>query len=188
MSRTLITLVCLVAALIAPSLHAQSLAEIKLIAPLDETRGWCVDLFAHLTGAIPIGGFQGHNCFSYMGNGVTEDQGFNDELIQEDGEIRIVYFDLCVTLHDPNPGSFVAAESCNGGEAQRFDLRDDGLIVAAAAPELCLTMGSKSVPGGGGNPIHLIRRLSFETCDADLAELQQWELRYTWEGESSGAH
>ena len=90
MSRTLITLVWLAAALITPPLHAQSLAEIKLVAPLDETRGWCVDLFAHLTGAIPIGGFQGHNCFSYMGNGVTEDQGFNDESSGKTG--RFVLF------------------------------------------------------------------------------------------------
>ncbi|MGI9259124.1 MAG: ricin-type beta-trefoil lectin domain protein [Gammaproteobacteria bacterium] len=163
------------------TLQAQTLTELKLQSPLEETRGWCVDLFAHLTGGLPIGGFQGHNCFSYMGNGVTEDQGFDLEQINEDGEIRIVYFDRCMTLNEPNAGSFVAAEPCNDGPAQQFAVQADGRIVPEAAPDLCLTMGSDSVPGGGGNPIHLIRKLSFETCSDDAAERQQWEFRTQFE-------
>ena len=54
----------LVTIVFSSTLHAQTLAEMKLISPLEETRGWCVDLFAHLTGGQPIGGFQGHSCFS----------------------------------------------------------------------------------------------------------------------------
>ncbi len=175
----------LTATVFVSTLHAQTLTEVKLISPLEETRGWCVDLFAHLTGGLPIGGFQGHNCFSYMGNGVTEDQGFDLELIEETGEIRIVYFDRCMTLHEPNPGSFVAAEPCNDGEAQDFMFQADGRIVAVGSPDLCLTMGPDSVPGGGGDPIHLIRKLSFETCDAESAERQRWELRTKYEGPES---
>ncbi len=166
----------------APVLHAQTLTEVKLISPLEEARGWCVDLFAHLTGGLPIGGFQGHNCFSYMGNGVTEDQGFDLEQIEETGGIRIVYFDRCMTLYELNAGSFVAAEPCNGGDVQQFDIQANGQILPISAPELCLTMGTDSVPGGGGDPIHLIRRLSFELCDVDSAERQRWEFRKTYEG------
>ena len=176
-------LTSVVAAIVfSPMLSAQTLTEVKLISPLEETRGWCVDLFAHLTGGLPIGGFQGHNCFSYEGNGVTEDQGFDLEQLEEKGEIRIVYFDRCMTLHEPNPGSFVAAEPCNDGEMQKFDLRTDGQIVPVGAPDLCLSMGTDSGPGGGGQPIHLIRRLSFETCTEADAERQQWEFRTKYEG------
>ncbi|MBT5560487.1 MAG: hypothetical protein HOJ88_11410, partial [Proteobacteria bacterium] len=92
------------------SVNALTKAEIKLIDPLEEERGWCVDLFAHLTGGLPIGGFQGHNCFLYMGNGPTEDQGFDSEFFVSNNELRLWYFDLCMTLNDPNPGSFVATE------------------------------------------------------------------------------
>ena len=60
-------------------------ASIQLVDPLDDSRGWCVDLFAHLTGALPLGGLQGHNCFLYMGRGPTEDQGFDAELIEGAG-------------------------------------------------------------------------------------------------------
>ncbi len=182
MKKNPISICWLAAIAFAPTLHAQTLTEVKLISPLEETRGWCVDLFAHLRGGLPIGGFQGHNCFSYMGNGVTEDQGFDFEQIEEKGEIRIVYFDRCMTLHEPNAGSFVAAEPCDGGEAQRFDIQADGQIAPAGAADLCLTMGTDSVPGGGGDPIHLIRRLSFEPCETESAERQRWELRTKYEG------
>ncbi len=178
----------LVAIVFSSTLHAQTLAEMKLISPLEETRGWCVDLFAHLTGGQPIGGFQGHSCFSYEGNGVTEDQGFDLERLEESGQIRIVYFDRCMTLHEPNPGSFVAADPCNDGEAQDFEFQADGQIVPISAPGLCLTMGTDSVPGGGGNPIHLIRRLSFEICELESAERQRWELRTMYEGPETAVY
>ena len=169
--------------------------SIQLIDPLDDARGWCVDLFAHLTGALPLGGLQGHNCFLYMGRGPTEDQGFDAEPIGERGEIRIIYFDLCMTLHDPSPGSFVPIEECNDGEAQDFDMTADGRIVPLMAPELCLTLGANTVPGGGrlapvgreaqnNDNIPQIRRLTFETCSEDdeaIAVRQRWQLVDTYE-------
>ncbi|MDB4511864.1 RICIN domain-containing protein [Arenicella sp.] len=163
--------------------------EIKLIAPLDETRGWCVDLFAHLANALPLGGFQGHNCFLYLGKGVTEDQGFDFDLFKKTGELRLVYFDVCMTLYTPDSGSFIAAESCSGEDMQRFEMSDLGEIRPMAAPELCLTLGDLSVPGGGrlapigarppatNEGIHLIRRLTFTSCNDDNATLQQWSFR-----------
>ena len=156
---------------------AETRAEIKLIDPLEEIRGWCVDLFAHLTGGLPIGGFQGHNCFLYMGNGPTEDQGFDIESFDADKEFRLWYFDMCMTLNDPNPGSFVATEPCIDADAQKFEWKADGEIVPLAAPELCLTLGSRVVTGGGGDPIDLIRRLSFESCDPEIVVRQRWEWR-----------
>lgn len=169
--------------------------SIQLIDPLDDSRGWCVDLFAHLTGALPLGGLQGHNCFLYMGRGPTEDQGFDAELIEERGEIRIIHFDLCMTLHDPSPGSFVPIEDCSDGEAQDFDLTAEGRIVPLIAPELCLTLGANTVPGGGrlapvgreaqnNDNIPQIRRLTFETCseaDEAIAVRQRWQLVDTYE-------
>jgi hypothetical protein len=176
---------CLTAAIFLQPASAATLAELKLIAPLEETRGWCVDLFAHLTGGLPIGGFQGHNCFSYMDNTPTEDQGFDAEMYIEQGLIRLDYFDICMTVHEPAAGSFVASEPCTGEDVQKFDMKDSGEIVSVSSPDLCLTMGSRVVTGGGGDPIHLIRKLSFEECDPAIAERQQWELRYLWEGDAT---
>ncbi len=179
MKYKLLLILCASTTFFSANTSAESLAELKLIAPLEENRGWCVDLFAHLTNALPVGGFQGHNCFLYQGNGVTEDQGFDADTF-EDGKIRLVYFDVCMTLHEPNPGSFVAAEPCNGEDVQKFDVKDTGEIVPETASNLCLTMGTRIVTGGGGDPIHLIRQLSFEECTPEAADRQRWELRDTY--------
>ena len=82
----------------------------------------------------------------------------------------------------------MAADPCNDGEAQDFEFQADGQIVPISAPDLCLTMGTDSVPGGGGNPIHLIRRLSFEICELESAERQRWELRTMYEGPETAVY
>lgn len=184
MKLRLTSAICLLLALLSQPSSAATLAELKLVAPLEESRGWCVDLFAHLTGGMPIGGFQGHNCFLYDSDyGPTEDQGFDSEMYLEQGIIRLDYFDICMTVHEPAAGSFVASEPCTGEEVQKFDIKESGEIVSVSSPNLCLTVGTRIVTGGGGTPIHLIRKLSFEDCDPMIAERQQWELRYTYEDE-----
>lgn len=167
--------------------------EIKLVDPLDEPRGWCVDLFAHLRNALPLGGFQGHNCFLDMERGPTEDQGFDAGKFEQEGVLDLAYWDVCLTLHDPNPRSFVAAETCTGEPAQEFEWSSAGQIIPKIAPELCLTLGSSTIPGGGrlapvgARPpkdnvdIPQIRRLSFETCSDENAVLQSWEPRREYE-------
>ena len=191
----LVTLGWALAAAVPLSSAAVTPTVIQLADPLDDSRGWCVDLFAHLTGALPLGGLQGHNCFLYMGRGPTEDQGFDAEPIEERGEIRLIHFDMCMALHAPSPGSFVPIEPCNDGEAQDFEMSADGRIVPLMAPELCLTLGALSVPGGGrlaavgrearnNDNIPQIRRLTFETCredDESIAVRQRWQLADTYE-------
>lgn len=182
MKLRLTAAICVLVALFSQTISAQTLAEVKLIDPMEESRGWCVDLFAHLTGGIPIGGFQSHNCFAGENDGLpTTDQGFDSEMYLQEGRIRLDYFDICMTLHEPRAGSFVASEPCTGEDVQQFDIAATGEIVPVSAPNLCLTVGTIPVTGGGGTPIHLIRKLSFEECDASIANRQRWELRYTYE-------
>jgi|SaaInl5LU_22_DNA_1037371.scaffolds.fasta_scaffold02650_5 hypothetical protein len=168
----------------------QEVVEIKLIDAQDETRGWCVDLFAHLQNAKPLGGFQGHDCFLYFGSGPQIDQGFVEELIPQ-GEFRLPYWDICMTLQEPKHHSYIAAEPCIGEPAQKFTMHDDGRITADMAPELCLTIGSITIPGGGrlapvgarppadNADIPQIRRMTFDNCSEEpvVAVLQKWELR-----------
>ena len=192
--KRLLTLSCAVlCAVLAPSTSWAETAELTLLSPLDETRGWCVDLFAHRQRAMPQGGFQGHNCFLYLGDGPTEDQGFDVNMLKEDGKLYLPYWDVCMTLHEPNARSFVAAETCSGERAQQFEFGEDGRVIAVAAPDLCLTLGAHSVPGGGrlapvgtrppanNEKIHIIRRLTFETCSPESAERQKWGLRNVYE-------
>ena len=178
------------AALLPLSAAAATPTVIQLVDPLDDARGWCADLFGNLAEALPLGGLQGHSCSLDGGRGPTEDQGFDAEPIAERGEIRLIHFDMCMTLHEPNAGSFVPVEPCNDGEAQDFEWSADGRIVPLMAPELCLTLGPTTVPGGerlapagsearDNDNIPQIRRLTFEACngnDPNIAVRQRWQL------------
>jgi len=147
-------------------------------------------LFAHLTNAKPLGGFQGHDCFLYFGSGPQIDQGFDEASIAE-GKFVLPYWDVCMTLQEPKHHSYVAAEPCIGEPAQQITMHDDGRITPDMAPELCLTLGSITIPGGGrlapvgrrppenNADIPQIRRLTFDNCsqEPDIAVLQIWTLR-----------
>jgi len=164
--------------LFAMTASAQTPVEIKLVSAIDEARGWCLDLRGGAGAGEPIGGLHGHTCYTYNGNGPTNDQAFVMEGIDESNEFRMVAFnDLCMTLWEPNDGSFISIETCDDRAQQDFVLNDAGQINPEIMPELCLTLSSVTVPGGGGNPLHLMRDVSFANCDGSISERQTWELR-----------
>ena len=116
--------------LFAMNVNADTLVEVKLIAPIEEDRGWCLDLRGGQNVGQPIGGLHGHTCYTYNGNGPTPDQAFVMELIEENNEFRMVEFnDKCMTLYEPRDGSFISLETCDGREAQHIILTDAGQIV-----------------------------------------------------------
>ena len=157
--------------------------EVKLIAPIEEDRGWCLDLRGGQNNGEPIGGLHGHTCYTYNGNGPTPDQAFVMENIEEQNEFRMVEFnDKCMTLYEPQAGSFISVEACDGRKTQNIVLNEAGQISPKMMPELCVTMGTVVVPGGGGRPLHIMRDVTFEACDSEINERQLWELRAEWTG------
>ena len=169
--------------LFAMNVNADTLVEVKLIAPIEEDRGWCLDLRGRMNNAAPVGGVHGHTCDTYSGNGPIVDQGFSMEDIMQENKFRLVAFkDKCLTLYEPREGSFVSMETCDDRETQAIMMNDSGQIIPEMMPELCLTAGSVVLPGGGGDPLHLMRDISFETCDSDINERQLWEFRTEWNG------
>ena len=168
---------------LAPIVIAETLVEVKLIAPMEEERGWCVDLMGGQANSILIGGVQAHTCYTYQGNGPSLDQAFVKEIITEQSEFRLANFDdKCMTVYEPVAGSFVSIETCDGRTAQQIVMNDDGRISPKTLPELCLTVGPASLPGGGARPLHIIRGLTFEACDTEISERQLWELRSEYDG------
>ena len=55
--------------------------------------------------------------------------------------------------------------------------RKTGQIKPVASASLCLTAGTNTIEGGGGNPVHLKRGLTWETCASSAATRQQWKLK-----------
>ena len=169
--------------LFAMNVNADTPVEVKLIAPIEEDRGWCLDLRGRMNNAAPIGGVHGHTCDTYSGNGPIVDQAFSMEDITEDDTFRLLAFsDKCLTLYEPKEGSFVSMETCDGRKTQSIMMNESGQIIPKMLPELCLTAGSVVLPGGGGNPLHLMRDISFDACDSEINERQLWEFRAEWNG------
>ena len=168
---------------LAIAANAATPVEVKLIAAIEEDRGWCLDLRGGQNNGEPIGGLHGHTCYTYNGNGPTPDQAFVMENIEEQNEFRMVEFnDKCMTLYEPQEGSFISMETCDGRKAQEMIMNETGQIRPAMMPELCITMDTIVVPGGGGKPLHIMRDVTFEACDSEINERQLWELRAEWTG------
>lgn len=163
--------------LLASTAHADKTMEIVLIEHLpDEARGWCIDAAGHQENAIMEGGVHAHTCYSYEGNGIAVDQGFDESGIKK-GYFRLSAFDHCLTMSIPESGSWIALTKCDGRKEQAFEMTADGRIVSLAAPGLCVTLGPDTVPGGGGNPVHQIRTATLDTCSEERAVYQRWRLR-----------
>ncbi len=162
--------------LLGPAAFAATMVEVTLVDRLDEPRGFCFDTLGFQAEARPEEGLQTHSCYSYQGQ-LAVDQTFDGDLIPE-GTFRLIEFDLCMTLTGTSAGSKFALEPCDGSDRQRFEHRANGRVVAAAAPGNCVTAGvGPSRQGGGGDPVHLIRDLTLQVCDASRDARQQWRVR-----------
>lgn len=155
---------------------AASIVEVALIDKLDDTRGFCLDVVGSQRKATPARGLQVHTCYSYQGR-IAVDQGFDGDGLKR-GEFRLPGINLCITSTGAQPNSMLALRPCDGSMQQRFRFTAAGLIVPYSDSTLCLTVSdAPSYPGAGGNPPHLIRRLTVQTCDDRLDNYQKWHIR-----------
>jgi len=163
-------------ALSVTSSFAATVGEITLVDKLDEPRGFCLDIVGSQRRAVPARGLQAHTCYSYQGD-IAVDQGFSADSVKH-GIFLMPGFNVCMTLAVARAHSPLSLKACDGGPQQRFTFTGNGAIVFNADPSLCLTVNDgASRPGGGGKPVHLIRRLTVERCDQDLAKYQKWRIR-----------
>ena len=74
--------------------------------------------------------------------------------------------------------SYASAICLIKNELQKFILTDDGRIKLENNKNLCITVSqNNSVQGGGGNPVHLIRKIELQNCDMNLSSYQTWGIR-----------
>lgn len=174
--RLLACLILLGSLRVSCAASADSHVEIRLIADLDEPRGYCLDIVGHQKRAEPAKGIHAHTCYSYQGRLAT-DQVFDTGALAE-GVLRMPDWGVCLTLVRTEIATRAALEVCDGRDAQRFEFTVTGEIVPRSASGLCL--GVRDVAGragGGGNPPHLIRALMIAPCASDRAQLQRWRVR-----------
>ena len=174
MTRTLLTAISL--ALFSQTAWGVNLAEIQLVNKLDDQRGYCIDIRGHKEQAKVQRGLQTHTCYSYQGQ-IGVDQAFDTSLIATTGKFYLPAFDVCMEAENSSQGSRLILTRCADQNLQKFDLNSANEIRLVVNNELCLAVNDgEPQEGGGGSPVHLMRRLTLQNCATTKSEYKHWRI------------
>ena len=150
--------------------------EVYLLNQLDDYRGYCIDIKGYKSKAKVNKGLQVHTCYSYQGE-VAVDQGF-DALKLTKNQFFLPAFDVCMEAVSIAAIAKIQLSNCHNGKFQEFELGEKGRIRLVSNLKLCLTVAQgQSKRGGGGSPVHLMRKLSLGLCNDTLNSFQTWGVR-----------
>jgi hypothetical protein len=173
MTRTLLTAIFLT--LLSQTALGDNLAEVKLVSKLDDQRGYCIDIRGHKERAKVQRGLQAHTCYSYQGQ-IGVDQAFDTSLLAI-GKFFLPAFDVCMEAENSSQGSRLILTKCAEQNLQKFDLNAANEIRLVVNNELCLVVkDGKSKEGGGGTPVHLMRRLTLANCATTKDKYKHWRI------------
>ena len=161
--------------LITPS-QADDSVEIYLLNQLDDSRGFCIDVRGHKFKAQINKGLQAHTCYSYQGE-ISPDQGFSSLKLTKH-QFILPSFNVCMEASSLTPSANLILRKCDRNKLQNFEWSHENNIHLIDNRKLCLTVGQgQSKKGGGGSPVHLMRKLSLELCTDSLNAYQTWSVR-----------
>lgn len=159
------------AALAWAGLQATAAADemfLRLKAPLDEPRGFCLDIPGHRASVRLERPLHAHSCkhFIWHRDGIFDTAAFGR------GALRMPEYDLCVEAASTAPGAPVRLKECNASKLQTWRRDSSGAVASGAAPRLCLTVGpGPSRPAGAD---HIVRTIRLMPCALESAERQRW--------------
>ncbi len=144
---------------------------LRLIAPLDEVRGYCLDIPGHLAGVRIERPLQVHTCK----HGIWNQDGRFDMVALGDGVLRMPNYELCLQAENSSIGAPLLLTECRPGKLQTWTLQDSGEIVLAAFPQLCISV--EEGPGrDAGGPRYLIKGVGLDACAQHSSDRQQWTV------------
>ena len=96
----------------------------------------------------------------------------------DEGQFLLPAFDVCMEADSNTASASLRLSECQDEELQKFEWDNNGRIYLTGVTELCLTVAQgKSRKGGGGSPVHLMRKLSLELCSDKFEAFQMWGIR-----------
>ena len=171
--RSLITAILLT--LLSQAAWGDNLAEVQLVSKLDDQRGYCIDIRGHKERAKVQRGLQAHTCYSYQGQ-IGVDQAFDTSLLAI-GKFLLPAFDVCMEAENSSQGARLVLTRCAEQNLQKFDLNSAIEIRLVVNNELFLAVNDgKSKEGGGGTPVHFMRRLKLENCATTKEKYKHWRI------------
>jgi acetyl esterase/lipase len=143
--------------------------------PLDEPRGYCIDIGGTGPSANLTQRLQMHTC-KYGRS--AQDQWDQSFMPMRDGSGRIVanHYDRCLAASAAMAGAELFVQPCSDSPLQRWNMAWNRVSLASH-PNLCLTVGAQSQPAGTDawtSPINRQAPLTMEACSEAAAPRQSW--------------
>ena len=142
---------------------------LRAIAPLDEERGYCLDIPGHMAGVridIPL---QVHTCK----HGIWNQDGRFDVVALGRGVIRMPHYELCLQAESASIGARLLLLECSEAELQTWTRQASGEIALAAVPQMCITIDEGPGRNAGG-PQYLMKGVGLDTCAPQASDRQRW--------------
>ena len=142
---------------------------LRVIAPLDEARGYCLDIPGHLSSVRIDSPLQVHTCK----HGIWNQDGRFDMAALGNGVLRMPHYELCLQAENNSIGAALLLAECTEAELQTWTLQDSGQIALEAFPQRCITV--EEGPGrDAGGPQYRMNGVGLDTCAQQASDRQQW--------------
>ena len=142
---------------------------LRVIAPLDEPRGYCLDIPGHITSVQLESPLQVHTCK----HGIWNQDGRFDVTALGNGVLRMPQYELCLQGENTSTGARLLLANCTQGELQTWIVQDSGEIVLEAFPQMCITV--EEGPGrDAGGPQYRMKGVGLDTCAQQVSDRQRW--------------
>jgi triacylglycerol lipase len=146
---------------------------IRSAVPMDEPRGYCLDVAGFGVNARPDEPLRVHTC-KYGEDNI-------DQLFRwvdfESGHIVMPAYERCLAAESLQAGARILAKECGDSELQAWTFVPNGNLVLRAKPDLCLTMGDERFDAGSEVlvfPGYQYRSSTMQACRERGDELQDF--------------
>ena len=142
---------------------------LRVIAPFDEARGYCLDIPGHLTSVRIESPLQAHTCK----HGIWNQDGRFDVPAHGSGVLRMPHYELCLQAENISIGARLLLAKCTQAELQTWTLQESGEIALEAFPQMCISV--EEGPGrDAGGPQYLMKGVGLDTCAPHASHRQRW--------------
>ena len=142
---------------------------LRVVAPLDEARGYCLDIPGHMTSVRIKSPLHVHTCK----HGIWNQDGRFGVAALGNGVLRMPHYELCLQAENSSIGARLLLAECIQAELQTWTLQDSGEIALEAFPQMCIT--AEEGPGrDAGGPRYLMKGVGLDTCSQQAGGRQRW--------------
>ena len=142
---------------------------LRVVAPLDEARGYCLDIPGHMTSVRIKSPLHVHTCK----HGIWNQDGRFGVAALGNGVLRMPHYELCLQAANSSIGARLLLAECIQAELQTWTLQDSGEIALEAFPQMCITV--EEGPGrDAGGPRYLMKGVGLDTCSQQAGGRQRW--------------